>query len=268
MDNEKRADPRAKRTERAKKEDVVLNRILIWFGAAVVAEFVLLLLGRYYNAHSTTNEAIMLAYKLHQIVDVAVWVFLALAVVCAVWLFLVKKGGKRVGLPLALTVIFGSLFVICGVASRFQDPGIQFLCRAVLGLTVLALIYYLYQKEFFVTAVVTAAGILGLWLVRRTDGSHAAVLYGYMALCAVLVLAVVLIGRKLQQNDGVWGEGEKKRQLLPRGASYGMMYLTCGVVAAVLIAALVAGTALAYYLIFALVAWIFIMAVYYTVKLL
>lgn len=266
MDNEKRIRAQAKRTERAKKEDVALNRMLIWFGAAVLAEIVLLLMGRYYNAHSTSSEAIMLALRLHQIVDVAVWVLLVLAVVSAVWLVLAWRGGKRVGLPVALTAVFGSLFVFCFVARAFQDVGIQFLCRAVLGVTVLALIYYLYQKEFFVTSVVTAAGILGLWLIRRADGAHMVILYGYMALVAVLVLCVVLVGRKLQQNQGAWGDGEKKRQVLPRSASYGMIYLTCGVVALCLVAALVAGTALAYYLIFALVAWMFIMAVYYTVK--
>ena len=46
-----------------------------------------------------------------------------------------------------------------------------------------------------------------------------------------------------------------------------MIYLTCAIVAAAVAAALVLGTAAAYYLMFALVAWLFIMAVYYTVKL-
>jgi len=46
-----------------------------------------------------------------------------------------------------------------------------------------------------------------------------------------------------------------------------MVYLTCGIVAAVLAAALILGTAAAYYLIFVMVAWLFVMAVYYTVKL-
>lgn len=46
-----------------------------------------------------------------------------------------------------------------------------------------------------------------------------------------------------------------------------MVYLTCAVVAVAVVAALVLGTSAAYYLIFALVAWLFIMAVYYTVKL-
>ena len=61
--------------------------------------------------------------------------------------------------------------------------------------------------------------------------------------------------------------GGRKFQLFPRNTSYGMIYLTCAVIAAAVAAALLLGTAAAYYLIFALVAWLFIMAVYYTVKL-
>ena len=46
MDKEERvADKRAARNH---KEDVILNRVLIWFGAAVVVELILLLLNRYY----------------------------------------------------------------------------------------------------------------------------------------------------------------------------------------------------------------------------
>lgn len=264
MSNENRA---AKRNDRARKEDVVLNRILVWFGCAVVAEFVLLWLGRYYNAHSTSSDIIMLAYNLHQFLNVFVWVALGLGVVSAVWLAVAKKSGKRCGIPKALTIAFLLMFVMILVINQFQDEGIQFLCRAVLGVTVMALIFYLYQREFFVSAVVTAAGILGLWLIRRYAGIHDVYLYVYMALAAVLLLLVVLGGRMMQKNGGELSVGGKTYQVFPKNAGYGMTYLTCGITAAALIVSLVAGTAVAYYLIFALVAWLFVMAVYYTVKL-
>lgn len=46
MDKEKRVSE--KRAAQSRKEDAALNRVLIWFGAAVVAELILLLLNRYY----------------------------------------------------------------------------------------------------------------------------------------------------------------------------------------------------------------------------
>lgn len=264
MDKERHA---AKRTERAHQEDVVLNRILIWFGAAVVAETVLLWLGRYYSPHSTAYEVIMLASAIRDVTNIFRWVTLALGVVSAVWLLLAKRQGKRARLPLALTILFLAASAMSIVIYRFSDTGIQFLCRAVLGVTVMALIYYLYQREFFTASAVTAAGILGLWVLRRADGGYTLLLYGYMALVAVLLVAVVAVCRMAQTHEGVVSLGGKKVSLFPKNAGYGMVYLTCGIVAAVLIAALVAGTAVAYYLMFGLVAWIFVMAVYYTVKL-
>ena len=48
----------------------------------------------------------------------------------------------------------------------------------------------------------------------------------------------------------LWGE---KRQIFPHSASYGMIYLTCAVVAVAVAAGFLLGAAAAYYLIFALV---------------
>lgn len=264
MDKERHA---AKRTDRNRQEDVVLNRILIWFGAAVVAEFVLLWLGRYYTPHSTATEIILLAAAIRDVTEIFRWVTLALGAVSALWLVMAKRQGKRARLPLALTILFLTSSAMSIIIYRFSDTGIQFLCRAVLGVTVMALIYYLYQREFFASSVVTAAGILGLWVLRRAEGGHTLLVYGYMAVAAVLVVAVVGVSRMAQTHGGLMNFRGKELRIFPKSAGYGMIYLTCGIVAAVLIAALVAGTAVAYYLMFALVAWIFVMAVYYTVKL-
>ena len=92
-------------------------------------------------------------------------------------------------------------------------------------------------------------------------------MYAYVVVLAVILVAAILLCRSLSAKDGVLTLGGKKLQVFSRNASYGMIYLTCAIVAAAVVAALLLGTAAAYYLIFALVAWIFIMAVYYTVKL-
>ena len=248
-----------KQAARNQKEDLVLNRTLIWFGGAVVVEFLLLLLNRYYINYNVSGITLM--GNIHKALPAA------LAVVCAVWLYTgVKK--KRSGLiPGLLTGVFGALALGCLAAFRFKGPGIQLMCTLVPAAAVLALVYYLYQREFFAITVLSALGLIGLWIFRKAGGGHAVVVYGYLAVVAVILVAAVLLARRLQQAEGTLKRGEKRIRVLSHGANYALFYVSCAVVAAALAAALLLGAAAAYYLMFALVAWIFVLAVYFTVKL-
>lgn len=265
MDKEKRAAE--KRTARNHKEDVILNRVLIWFGAAVVVELVLLLLNRYYINFTTAPGEIQFAGALLKAWPAIIGVTAAGTVICLLWSVLWAKGGKRILLPGALTGVFLAGLVISVVTYRFYETGVQFLCGVVPAAAVLALVYYLYQHEFFTVTVLSALGLLGLWLFRRMAVGHQIVVYAYFVVLAVILVATVVLCRSASANGGAISLGGKKLQLFQRSTSYGMIYLTCAIVAVAVAAALALGTGAAYYLIFALVAWIFIMAVYYTVKL-
>ena len=146
MDKEKRAAE--KRAARSHKEDAILNRVLIWFGAAVVVELVLLLLNRYYINITTAPGEIEFAGALLKAWPVIIGVAAAGTVVCLLWAIFWAKGGKRIVLPAALTGVFLAVLVISVVTYRFYDTGVQFLCGAVPAAAVLALVYYLYQHEF------------------------------------------------------------------------------------------------------------------------
>lgn len=263
MDKEKRVSE--KRAEKDHKEDVVLNRVLVWFGAAVVAELVLLLLNRYYINYTTSE--IEFAKGLLNAFPIIIGVAAAATAACAVWTYLNWKGGKSRLVSSILAWICGALLVISVVTYLFYASGVQFLCGAVPVAAVLALVFYLYQHEFFAVTVLSALGILGLWIFRRSGGGHQAVVYGYMAILAVALVLAVLACRSMQKGGGVLEISGKKLHLFSRNTAYGMIYATCALVAVVLIAAFVLGSSAAYYLIFAMVAWLFVMAVYYTVKL-
>ena len=154
MDKEKRVSE--KRAAQSRKEDAALNRVLIWFGAAVVAELILLLLNRYYiNATTRPGEiefqgALLAAFP--AILGVTAGGF----VLCLVWLLFWRRGGKNIVLPGCLTVAFGILMVIAAVTYRFYASGVQLLCGLVPAIAVLALVYYLYQHEFFAVTVLSA----------------------------------------------------------------------------------------------------------------
>ena len=53
--------------------------------------------------------------------------------------------------------------------------------------------------------------------------------------------AVLVLARKLQTGQGVLEAGGKKLEVFPKNANYTMLYVTCAVVAAVLIATAVLG---------------------------
>ena len=265
MNKEKRAAE--KRAARSHKEDVVLNRVLVWFGAAVVAELLLLLLNRYYINRTTRPGEIEFAAALYHAFPIIIGVTAAATVVCLVWTVLRFQKGKGYLLPSVLAWICGALLVISTVTYLFNAAGVSFLCGLVPAAAVMALVYYLYQREFFVITVLSAIGIVGLWLIRRAAGGHQVVVYAYLVVGAVVIIAVALACRAMQKSDGVLTLGGKKLPVFNRGASYGMVYLTCAVVAVAVAVGLALGTGAAYYLMIALVGWLFVMAVYYTVKL-
>ena len=255
----------SKRAARNQKEDAVLNKVLIWFGAAVVVELVMLLINRYYINYTTLEIELM--YTLSKVFPVLAGVGLVGAAASVFWYLSAQRKGGKAALPLVLAWVSATACVCFGVTYWFRAAGVQLLCGAVPVVAVMALVFYLYQKEFFAVTALCAVGILGLWIVRRADGGSTALVYGYAVFTAVVALTAALLFYALQKKNGTLARGEKHVQVFPHGANYGMLYLTCGLVAAAVIAACVMGTAVAYYLIFGLVAWLFVMAVYYTVKL-
>ena len=145
-----------------------------------------------------------------------------------------------------------------------KEMAAEILYIAVPAVTVLALIYYLYQREFFFSAALSALGLLGIKVAAQAESSPL-LGYGYLAVLAVLVLAGAVCFRLLQSHKGFWSVKGKAKEILPKNANYAMLYVTCILVAAVVIAALVLGALAVLYGV--LVAWLLILAVYYTVRL-
>lgn len=184
-----------KREAKRQQEDAALNRILIWFGGAVVAEIVLLLFNR----------------------------------------------------------------IIPGLAP------VRWLTIFVPVIAILAMVYYLFQHDFFCISVISACGIVSLQLYRKLFLNHPTMIRcGYVLaflLLAAAVVALVLIQRGRRPMP------LKLDRLIPQDASYVLLYITCALNAALLALTLILGSAAAYYFLFVLMAWLFISAVYYIVKL-
>lgn len=102
--------------------------MLIWFGAAVVAELILLLLNRYYiNATTRPGEiefqgALLAAFP-------TFWRMAETAVLCL--MPAADAAQKCRALYAGCLVAFGILMVIAAVTYRFYASGVQLLCGLV-----------------------------------------------------------------------------------------------------------------------------------------
>ena len=234
--------------QRAKQEDEILNKVLWWIVGSVILEMLLLLLNKVYVNY--TVDQIELAYSLRGVFQVlAIVLPICFVVMLALWLA-ARKAGHLVRLAGGLTLVFLVLAVCAVVIRIFDNSGVKFLYLAVPAVAVLALIYYLYQREFFFSALLSALGLLG---------------YGYAVALAVIVVAALVVFRMLQKNEGKLSVKGKLTRILPKNANYALLYVTCGVVAVAAIAAVVLGGLTVLYGV--LVAWLLILAVYHTVRL-
>lgn len=190
---------KAQQQARRQQEDAALNRILLWFGGAVAAEFILLMIARF------VPDSQLLS---------------------------------------ALTV-------------------------AVPAVAVLAVIYYLFQHDFFCISAISACGILCLLLYRRMFYTQRSMLYAGFVLAFLLLAVAVAVLVLLKKNKLKLPRSLDKiiRTLIPGESNFALLYATCALVAVLLALTLILGGTIAYYLMFVLVGWMFIMAVYYIVKL-
>lgn len=249
--------------QRAKQEDEILNKVLWWIVGSVILEALLLLLNKVFVNYTLDQIDLAVALREEVFPKLSIILPICFVVLLVLWL-LARKAGKLVRLTGGLTLA-ALILAVCAVVVRiFDNSGVKFLYTAVPAVAVLALIYYLYQREFFFSALLSALGLLGIKLVPRT-GMSLVLSYGYAVVLAVVVVAALVLFRMLQKNEGKLTVKGGPVQVLPKSANYALMYVTCVLVAAVVAAAAVLGGLAVLYGV--LVAWLLILAVYHTVRL-
>lgn len=246
------------REARRHQEDVALTRALLWIAAAVVLEGLLVLVNRFYiNYYIDEINIVVFLQGVLNVVRIASLVF---GVACLIWTLICLYKNKKPVLPLLLAMAGGALTICSHVVLKYKSSGMSMLFWLVVAWAVLAVIYYIYQKEFFLAASATGMSVLALWFVRYAGGM------GYeVALILVAIVLVLAITLYLKKNNGTL-PFKTPVQFLPADCSYGVVLASCLASVAAVVVALVLGATVAYYLIFAMLAWIFALFVYYTVK--
>ncbi len=255
-----------KRQRDRRYEDYMTNRILAVFTYAF-----LLILG------------LMFAYRMYTGIDTMFATQKVLYVIAAV-----AAAGMIAAIVRALTSPAPEFKVFCAkniavgcailafcafCGAYFTSSGVRMMYVFVPIVSALLLVYLLYPRDFFFISLVSACAAVLLWYMSRASGDGfiwvrgvkaGKLLYGFIA-AIVLLGAYTAVVLKLKKSEGVLKiKGE--REIFPKGAHYLLSLLTAAVAALLLIVGYICGGTVAYYLVFAMVAYLFVLAVYYTVK--
>lgn len=258
-----------KRVRQPSQEDAAFNKMLIWMAGCVALEGLTLLLRRAYLNLSGSDFNVALVSGLSRFFGVFRFLGIALSAAGLVWIFLRLKSGKRgreLALPLSCTgavVWLTAASLLCGSYAFATEIGMALLCALPAVVGALAVIFFLYQREFFWCSVACAAGIVAIWVYRTIFTNHPnMVRLGFALVWAALAL-MAACAVPLRKNGGMF----QKLRVLPGGANYLIFWLSCAVTAVAMVVTLLVGVVSAFYVMFALIGWLFCLAVYCTVKL-
>ena len=243
---------------RREKSERNMNRAVILLTAGLIAEWYLLMVDRYYARGTISQVA-----HWYKMLGAMRWVALAALAVGVVLMFLRgqqpwvrKTGGVLTGC--------GVFFAFTSVAMRHYYPvGVTVLCVMVPVLLLLGIIYLFYQAEFSVQATELAMALGAVVLLGRS-GSAAVKVCAALAICGITALLICTV--MVRKNGGTIKLSGETLQVFGPKTDY---RLTLGVPVLCLAAAAAAYAAstAAFYATWVLAIVAFVLAVYYTIKL-
>ena len=224
-----------------------------------VAELYLLLIHKYY-IYGNLDQ--VLAWDSY--LRVSLWLGLGVAVLGGVLLYLCRRkpGWKRAvsGMVLELGAFMA---VTGGLVTRYYASPITLLAVAVPAAALMAMLWYLYDRECAWGLIVLGLDLAVLWICRKGMGNflwEKRVLVGTVIFLICLAVLAFLTW-KLSKFHGMLG----KLRLLGENFDTMPIYAACGVSAVTTVLALVSSVA-AYYCIYIVAVLLFALAVYYAIR--
>ena len=251
---------KGKREQRHQQEDVTFNKMLLWLAGAVAAELFILLIKHIYVDFIAGVTA---AGVLHRFFQIFTFLGVALAAAGIAWAVLNYRKGKSAVVPCICAAAAAGLWVLSVLSYCLYDTGVNIMMVLPAAGAALIVVYFLYQRVFFFNAMLTAGGLLVLWLNRQYSATHPTVIRLFFAAEFVLLVAGLVLSFLLRGGGGKLGG----LRIMPPDTDYLMTWITCGVTALALVLTLALDASAGLYLLFGLVAWVFIQAVFFTVRL-
>ncbi len=251
---------KGKREQRRSQEDTTFNKMLFWLAGAVVVELLILLIKQIYV---DAWLGFGVAYGLLVFFEVFRFAGAAVTIAGVVWAVLWGRKGRSMVLPLACTAGAALLWLVTLFAYYLSEVGLSIMMVLPAAGAVLIVVFFLYQRAFFFNAMLAGGGLVAVWMYRQYYWEHPTLIRlsfiaGFVALAAAAVLAFLL-----RRNDGKLGGV----RVMPPDSNYVITWITCVVTAAAMALTLALGGTTAFYLLFVLAGWLFVQAVFFTVKL-
>lgn len=251
---------KGKREQRRSQEDTTFNKMLLWLAGAVLVELLILLVKQVYVDAWLGFGA---AYGLLVFFEVFRFLGAALVVAGAVWAVLWGRSGRSLVLPLACTTGAALLWLVALFAYYLSEVGLSIMMVLPAAGAVLIVVFFLYQRAFFFNAMLAGGGLVAVWMYRQYYWEHPTLIRlsfiaGFVVLAAAAVLAFVL-----RRSGGKLGGV----RVMPPDSNYVITWITCAVTAIAMALTLALGGTAAFYLLFVLAGWLFVQAVFFTVKL-
>jgi len=249
-----------RREERMRREQEAFNRVINVFLVGIAAECYLLFMYNNYSYGSASR--VLFLDKL--VLVLGILGLVAAAVGGVLW----KKsaeGRKRTVAGWAAAV--GVFFAVTSAVLKLLYPaGAMYLCVIAALLTVMGLIYNLFQREFFFSVFILGATMFALWVMGKGLGSpiwNVPVIIGAVLSLAALAAVYFFLG-KVEKSEGMCPIKGCKR-LLGKNANYKAMRVTLIACAAVIAVGLVLPVT-TYYAMWAVGVYVFVLAAYYVTK--
>jgi hypothetical protein len=256
-------DPISKRRE----DDLFTYRVLITFAILGISLVALSKISSILE--STQHPAVSIAGRAQTFFVV----FVALAVIFAILAIMnhAKKNASSV-----YTHISGCAWVLGGISLYIRMWALN---KAVEGITALYillpclalayLLYYIYQKECFRLIELITGECVGFWLLKRVFQSRTGTKLELFALIGMALAGVVIFGLLLltKRKKGTLQLGSYKIQILPAQAAYPPLWIAIAILPIGLILVWFLGSLFALLSMLILIAYLFIMLIYYTIHL-
>lgn len=167
----------------------------------------------------------------------------------------------------AIVLVVGVIFAIGLLALYlYYIKAAQIIYFAIPSIALLYLIYCIYQKPFFLISVLSFSCGFGFYVLSKLlgYGSVPTLYYVVIAIMAALIICLTVIALLARKDKGMlFG----KIKLIDSPSSYPLMYASSAFFAVILVASVIMGASVSYISLFLSMAYFFVMAIYYTIKL-
>lgn len=245
--------------EQRRKEDRAFYTMVLALAIGAVLEFALIALYRRYSVGANYRP----------VLRIIMWTLLAVTATSGIAFIVAAVKKKFKYLPYLLAV--GGLSFLIAVILRLTNTlgiiALKVSCTACPVILLLFIIFLIYQTEFFMAAMFGSLGVFTIWVTKKVFYiryyKRLYVMIGVIALL-VLLAAVTYIAMK---NKGYIGKGDWKLRLFSPKTSYKALYITYGITLALLLIYRIFEIYMFYPVIIAFAAYVFVSAIYYTIKL-